>query len=74
MEKYHRTMFISECGWRCPFFFMNDEDIKCNHPCFDNNKDKHFLNWDDASIGKIPTECPLKIDSCKNSITVILRK
>lgn len=60
----NRTIIIKECYHTCPFFAYCSDGMFCSHPYWDDKGDwSEFIINQDNCRGRVPDECPLKIES-----------
>jgi len=58
-----KKIIVKSCYHSCPFFTVNGNTMECGHPHFDDKN-----SWDgliitqDNSRGRVPDECPLRVD------------
>lgn len=56
-------IIIKECYHSCPFFRTSMDGMYCSHPYFDDKESwAEMIITQNNSRGKIPMECPLRIE------------
>ena len=65
---------VDECYHRCPFFQLDGNLMECGHPYWKNKRlyDNLIINQDNCR-GRVPDECPLRLDSIKMIETIELK-
>jgi len=60
-----KTILIKECYHACTFFRASTDGMYCSHPHWENGETgwEGYIISQDNSRGKIPLECPLRIES-----------
>lgn len=57
-------IIIKECYNSCPFFKVSSDGMYCGHPYWnDKGEWSEMIVSQDNSRGRVPKECPLKIES-----------
>ena len=75
MEIIEKITKVDECYHACPFFQTEGNTImSCGHPYWRSERVyDNLIITQDNSRGRVPDECPLRLDSIKMIQTIELK-